>query len=109
MELVKDALSKMDLDSLDNVADQNGWMRRVYRCRDRKAENFVGPILLVDTLGEALRQFDQVINDPNTQPGQFPADFELWFLGFHHEKGGALIGSPDGPTTVAIGPDFKKE
>lgn len=64
-------------------------MTGIYALRDTKTESFTPPFVS-PTPGAAERFFQDVLNDPQTQPGKFPGDFELWSLGTYDDKSGRL-------------------
>lgn len=40
------------------------------------------------TPGEAQRQFDSLVNDPQTKISQYPEDFSLWLIGDYDDVTG---------------------
>lgn len=55
-------------------------LHKVYAIRDAKAE-FFGTPFLQKTEGEAERTFTTLANDTQTQIGQSPTDYDLYYLG----------------------------
>lgn len=60
-----------------------------YSIRDVKAEVFHAPFFL-PTDGAAVRAFQDVANDTNTQIGRHPADFTLYHIGTFDDAYGGL-------------------
>lgn len=52
----------------------------MYSIRDSKGD-FYDRIFLQLTHGEAERTFTTIANDPKTPIGQYPEDYDLYFLG----------------------------
>lgn len=69
-------------------------MKQIFSVYDRKAE-FYGPIFLFSAVGEALRAFQELVNDPQSTPGKYPDDFELYRLGYYDEGTGSLTHNPE--------------
>lgn len=70
---------------------------------DVKAEMY-GPTFEAKARGEALRQFQLLVQDKNTMPGRFPADFKLVHLGEFDDLSGVLMACE--PSTLAFGSDL---
>jgi len=88
-------------EELEAMADENGWVRRCYRVKDLQADCFIGPMTMVDQLGQALREFEALVNSEKNQINQFPDDYELWFVGYSNEKSGVMVGAAHEPMRVA--------
>lgn len=60
---------------------------KVFTIYDSKAEAFMNPFLM-SKKGQAIRAFENSINDPSTQFHQHPADYTLFEIGeFDDETG----------------------
>lgn len=55
-------------------------MLKMYSVRDAKGEIF-NPPFYKQTHGEAERDFQTLVNDPQSMPAKYPEDFDLWYLG----------------------------
>lgn len=53
---------------------------KMYSIRDAKAEVFNVPFYK-NTHGEAERDFVSLVNDEKSMPGQYPDDYDLYFVG----------------------------
>lgn len=53
---------------------------KLFCIRDSKGE-FYDRIFQQHTIGEAERTFYSLANDPKTQIGQYPEDYDLYYLG----------------------------
>lgn len=71
---------------------------RVYSIRDAKAEVFNQP-WFAKTHGEAERNFMQLARDEKSMVGQFPEDYDLYFIGTYCEQTG-VIESLDTPQHI---------
>lgn len=58
-----------------------------FSIRDAKGDVFHSPFFK-KTHGEAERDFDRLVNEPNSMPGQYPDDFDLYFLGDYDDQSG---------------------
>lgn len=69
---------------------------RVYSIRDAKTETFSNPFYN-HTHGEAERNFKTAINDDKTKLGQYPEDFDLYYLGKYDDNEGKfdMLESPE--------------
>jgi len=77
----------------------------LYGVKDLKAGAFTSPPFGAVTRGVAIRMFSQALNDPNSDLGKYPADFELWELGvFDQENGGISSLS----SALGLGTSFKE-
>lgn len=54
--------------------------RKIFTVYDSKAETF-GPMLHFSARGEALREFTNAANDPQSQIGRHPGDYSMFELG----------------------------
>lgn len=68
---------------------------KAYSIRDSKAAIFNTPFYS-RTHGEAERNFTQLVTDPQTMPGKYPDDYDLYYLGeFDDNTGkGELLDTP---------------
>lgn len=64
-------------------------IRKVYSIRDAKGEIYNLPFFK-NTHGEAERDFSAVCRDKNSMPGQFPEDFDLYYLGEFCDQSGTF-------------------
>lgn len=62
---------------------------KIYSIYDTKAEAYMQP-WYARTKGEALRSFEQAVNDPQSQLSKHPSDFTLFELGEFDEQMGIL-------------------
>lgn len=62
---------------------------RVYSIRDAKAEVYNQP-WFAKTHGEAERNFAQLARDPKSMVGQFPEDYDLYFIGSYNDQTGVI-------------------
>lgn len=60
---------------------------QMFSIRDAKGEVFNTPFFQ-KTFGEAERSFTQLINDGKSLPGQYPDDFDLYYLGDYDDQTG---------------------
>lgn len=78
--------------------------RNIYSVFDVKAELY-GPIFMMKSHGEALRGFQDLVEDKNTMPGRHPGDFKLVHLGSFDDITGFI--SPVEPVlTLSFGSDL---
>lgn len=78
---------------------------RMYALLDEKSKLYGKPFYAHQD-GEALRSFGDVVNDKNTAPGKFPADFTLWKIGEWDDNTGIIKSSK--PSYLAKALDFVK-
>src|SRR5690348_14745927 len=62
----------------------------LYQMFDTRAMQPLGPIFGVRAEGAAIRNFTDVLAQPDTLPGQHPEDFVLLHLGTQNDETGAL-------------------
>lgn len=73
--------------------------------KDTAVEAFQGATHCVRARGEALRNFADAVNDPNSkQLHNHPEDFELWILAELNDQTGEISGKPE---RLARGQDVK--
>lgn len=81
--------------------------KRLYAIHDAKIEAFNSPFTM-HTVGEALRGFVEVVNDPSTQFCKHPEDFTLFELGEYEESSGTI--SPYAtPKPIGKAIEYKKQ
>lgn len=73
---------------------------------DSKVSAF-GPPGFVVHLGEALREWENAVNDPKSNPGKYPSDFQLYQLGEFDNSTGVF--TPKTPELVASALEYKKK
>lgn len=59
----------------------------VYSVRDSKADTFSPPFFNA-THGIAERNFQNLVNDPQSQVNRYPTDFDLYYLGKYDDNTG---------------------
>lgn len=79
----------------------------IYSIKDTKAEVFLPPFYVRNN-GEAIRVFDDCVQNPDTNLAKHPEDFYLFKLGEFDQDSGSLIPSAC-PESLASAMDFKKE
>lgn len=80
--------------------------RRMYQIRDKVAACLVGPIVLERNDPPAVRMFFKTCEDPSSNLGAFPNDYELVCLGEYDDEVGITEVNLG---VVATGADFLKE
>jgi len=80
---------------------------QIVAIHDRAADAFGRPIF-VNSLGQAIRSFQDEINRPgdNNEMNKHPDDFDLYHLGLYDDNTGRMI-SLDEPKQIAIGKQLK--
>lgn len=78
---------------------------KVYSVVDMKADLFGVPFCK-SAHGQAIRDFSMLVNDKDTVPGKYPADFKLVHVGFFDDMTGVLLAPEGGPVSLGIGTDF---
>lgn len=73
----------------------------LYQIYDLKAEAIAGPIMMERKEGPAIRAFHGLLADQRTNPGQYPADYNLICVGEQNLDTGAI--TPCIPYTIATG------
>lgn len=72
---------------------------KAFTIRDTKAEVFNTPFFQ-KTHGEAERSFKKLATDPQSMVGQYPDDYDLYYIGEYDDQTGKLIVT-DSPQHVA--------
>lgn len=65
-------------------------MLKLYSIRDSKTEAFNAPFKAL-THPEAIRMFQQIMENPETLIAKFPADYALFYVGTFDEQSGRLM------------------
>jgi len=74
---------------------------KVYAIRDSKGEFYTAPFYK-NTHGEAERDFTTLCNDEKSNPGQYPEDYDLYYLGNFDNNTGKIAGL-DSPQHIVKG------
>lgn len=75
--------------------------------KDRSVDRFQG-VSTFRAQGEALRNFLDMLNDPNSgTPYKHPDDFDLYVVGHFDDETGELIPQP--PTKIADGKQLSQQ
>lgn len=82
-------------------------IRMVYAVRDRAVDAFGQPIF-VRHAGEALRSFQDEVNNPQSPMNAHPDDYDLYHLGEYDDDLG-VINSLERPIMLATGKSMIKE
>jgi len=75
--------------------------------RDHKINTFMTPFTAVH-LGQALRSWEELVNDPKTTIAKYPNDFCLYRLGHFDDDSGQLTSLPV-PEMIASASDYIKD
>lgn len=78
---------------------------KLYTIYDSKAQAFIPPFLM-PTDAEALRAFDDVVNDPSTMFNKHPEDYTLFCTGSFDSQTGILSPNPS-PVSIATAISLK--
>lgn len=78
---------------------------KIYSVKDAKAEVFNAPFFNL-THGQAERNFEILVNDPKSNPHQFPKDFDLYHIGTFDERTGKL--EPCAPEHLVAATQLKR-
>lgn len=62
---------------------------KAFSIRDSKAEVFNTPFFQ-KTHGEAERTFRQLVSNPESMPGKWPDDYDLYYLGTYNDQTGVI-------------------
>lgn len=76
---------------------------KLFQVRDLVADAVAGMIISEKSEGPAVRAFYSLLGNAQTQPGQYPADYVLLYLGSQDFASGAITPCPTGPAVVATG------
>ena len=64
---------------------------KIYSIQDSKSKSF-GQVIIQRTHGEAERWFKHEVNKPQSFLGQYPEDFDLFYLGEMDSNEGKIVG-----------------
>lgn len=78
-------------------------LMKVFAIRDRAADCFGRPFFQVST-GAAIRSFSDGINEPGSDFGKHPEDFDLYEFGVFNDADGSW--NVSAPKQVAVGKDL---
>ena len=62
-------------------------MRRLYQIYDKKSRSVEGPIFPKRHDGAAIREFHELLANPQTQLSKYPDDFDLLCVGVQDDSG----------------------
>jgi hypothetical protein len=79
-------------------------MKNIYTIYDSKAEAYMSP-WFVDKDGQALREFQDVVRNPDTPFHKHPEDYTLFKIGTYDEWTGKLE-SLDTPVSMGVGIEY---
>lgn len=81
--------------------------QKIFSVYDSKVNSYLNPFF-TNHAGNALRDFERVANDIQTQVGQFPADFTLFEIGeFDTETG--VISNYEAKKSLGLALEFVKQ
>jgi len=81
-------------------------VKQIFSLHDDKALAFTQPFFM-DTVGQATRALDGIVNSPETNVNKYPKDFKLYKLGTFDDNSGKLT-SLDVPEFIAEANEFLK-
>lgn len=64
-------------------------LQKIFTIYDSKVESYQSPFTAIHK-GYALREFENVSNDPKTAIGQYPADYTLFEIGEFNTTTGSI-------------------
>lgn len=79
----------------------------LYSVFDSKVQLFAEPFFM-RTRGEALRGWQEVANDKNTNICRYAEDFSLMEIGSFDESTGTFENLPSGPQNMGLAAQFKR-
>lgn len=82
-------------------------VREIFSIYDKKAMLYSTPFFLLQA-GQALRELDQMVQDPKTTVSKYPDDFALYKIGIFNGKTGK-IESLDMPEFIQEAIVFKNQ
>ena len=65
-------------------------MPKVFAVMDEKVETFGQPVVM-ETVGQAIRMFTDVVNDGQSMWCKHPTDFQLYQLGEFNDRSGEFV------------------
>lgn len=80
--------------------------QKVFAIKDIKLDTYATPFFSIND-ATALRAFEELVNDENTQINKYSSDFTLHRIGSYNSATAELI--PEQPTQIAHAPDYKHE
>lgn len=78
----------------------------LYQIYDVVSESVVGMVFAARSHAAAIRSFAGVLGDPATDPGKYPRDFHLLFLGTEDDNGLISLPATHAPEVVFTGAQF---
>ena len=78
-------------------------MKKLYTIKDLKAEINLNPVVFRNST-EAIREFETICKDPQTQMGKYPKDFVIIEIASWDDENGVI--EPKDPMVLASGADF---
>lgn len=82
-------------------------MKRLYQVYDKRAGSIAGPIMAERIDAPAIRTFFDILKNPQTLPGQHPADFDLLCVGTQDDET-ATIDAWTRPDVIVTGEQWKR-
>lgn len=79
---------------------------RMYSVYDNRAEIFNAPFF-IPSEGQAIRDFGDLVRDPQSRVSKHPDDYNLVYLGVFDDSTGTVLPA-DRIETVSRGSDFKE-
>jgi len=80
-----------------------------FAIRDTKADAFTAQPFFCLSRGIALRNFTQLVNDQQTEPGQYPADFTLYEIGSFDQTDGTITARGEGILDLGNGLNYLRK
>lgn len=80
---------------------------KIFSVYDAKAEAYMTPFFL-QTKGQAIRGFMDLVSDKNTNVAKYPEDFTLFELGEYDDGRGSFV-SHQTPISLGTALELKKE
>ena len=81
-------------------------MKIIVAVKDLATEDFGTPIFMRHR-NEAIRTFNDEVNNDQSPIAKHPADYELWYLGDYLEEGGKFV-NQEKAERLARGADLKQ-
>lgn len=78
----------------------------VVSIRDRALAAYGQPVF-VHTVGQAIRSFQDEINNTQSEISKHPDDYDLYQLGTYDNNTGQFLNWENAPTQIAIGKQLK--
>lgn len=80
---------------------------RMVAIHDRKAEAWLNPMFF-QSAGQAVRSFQDAVNDKSSDFGKHPEDYALFELGTFDQRSGAVLVHV-APESLALGENLSNE